>query len=110
MLGVVHTAARRLVLADAGHAHAGGAELAHQLGLEHHVARLVGLAVGAGHGVGVGQVGGHDVQPLALRADRAAADVEDLEHAHGSLVAPCAALGPLSGRRGTGLPGAGGAP
>jgi hypothetical protein len=56
---------------------------AHQLGLEVDLARLVGLAVGAGHGVGVGEVGRDDVEPLALRADRAARHVEDVQHRHG---------------------------
>ena len=44
--------------------------------------RLVRLAVGAGHGIDVGQVGGDDVQALALRTGRAAGNVKDLEHAH----------------------------
>jgi hypothetical protein len=57
-------------------------------GLEHHLARLVGLAVGAGHGVGVGQVAGHHVEPLGLRADGAAGDAEDGEHGHGTPADP----------------------
>src|SRR5262249_38706421 len=52
----------------------------------HHLARLVGLPVGPGHGVGVGQVGGHHVEALRLRAGRAAGDVEDLEQTHAVLL------------------------
>jgi hypothetical protein len=63
-------------------------------GLEHHLAGLVGLAVGAGHGIHVGQVAGHHVQALRLRADGAARDIEDGEHGHGDF--PLSALGLLA--------------
>jgi hypothetical protein len=46
VLGVVHAATGRLVLADRRDANAGRALRAHQLGLEHDLARLVGAAVG----------------------------------------------------------------
>ena len=39
--------------------------------------------MGAQGAAGVREVGRDDVEPLALRADRAAGDVEDVQHRHG---------------------------
>src|SRR5438105_788928 len=82
VLGVVHAPAGALVFADVADSDARCPHLAHQLGLEGDLARLVGLAVGAGDGVGIGEVGGDDVETLALRRDRTTGDIEDVQHAH----------------------------
>eukprot|EP01038_Epipyxis_sp_PR26KG_P015997 gene15996-21707_t len=82
MGGLEHAACRGLVFLDAADLHAGRRRGVHQHGFKSDLARLVGLAVGAGHGVGVGQVTGHHVEPLRLRADGAARHVEDVQHAH----------------------------
>jgi len=80
---VEHAPPRGLAFLNVGDAHAGIAWLAHGRGLEHHLTRLVGVPVGAGHGIHVGQVAGHHVQALRLRADGAGGNVEDGKHRHG---------------------------
>ena len=53
-----------------------------RLRLKHHMARLVGLTVGAGHTVGVGEIGGDHVQALALRLYARTGDIENIEERH----------------------------
>jgi hypothetical protein len=87
MIGVMQPPRRGAVLDDVGHPHAGGAALGvHHLRLEQHLTRLVRLPVGPGHAVGVGQVAGDHVEPLALRADCGAGDLEHLEQGHRDLL------------------------
>src|SRR5471032_828955 len=81
---VVGSLHRRRVVNHARHLHAAHllagrrARAAERIDAEHHLLRLVWLAVRAGRAVRVGQVRGGHVQALRLRGHRRAGNVEDV--------------------------------